>query len=655
MFFAGQQFGRYTLVKQIGKGAYGEVWLAMRHAKFVTTKVAVKLPNTDQIDFDAIRQEAILWEQASGHPNVLPIIEADEFDGQVVIVSEYASDGTLDDILGRNGKLPLRKTVELALGIAHGLEFLHSRRIVHRDVKPANVLLQGDTPRLTDFGMSRVVLSNSISMQVSGTPYYMAPEAFRRKRDRQSDIWSFGVVLYEMLTGEMPFPGDEVDEICQAVLNDKPLPLPKTVPRELRSIILRALEKSPADRYQSVSEMREDLQNLVPKLSEYETHGETFANETETPVAVPERKAKHSFFNHSQLVPEHSGRSWMTRLLSMKLLILLILTIGFAATAGVYFMSRPHPVPFRKGDKFGFSTWEKQTVVEPRYDLARPFTFNRALVGIGTYDGKGEFQGKFGFVDPQGREVIAPEYDDAESFSEKLAKVGRFTASTSDRRYGYIDQSGNIVVPFTFEAAHGFSESLAAVRFQGKWGFIDTNSGTVVPFDYDGAQSFSGGYAVVERAGKFGYVDKKGALVIQPAFDFAGNFSAGKAPVKKDGRAFFIDTSGREVLSADYSSAAQFSEGFAMVTSGGKSGFIDQKGEVAVPFIYECESSRFSEGLAAVPLNGRFGYINRYGTLVIPFRFRDAAPFNGNLARVRSAADGREFYISFDGTEFFAP
>ena len=155
MFSQGQEIGVYKLIKLIGKGGFGEVWLAERRAKFVTTKVAVKLPLLENVNIDEIRNEAVLWEQASGHPNVLPIIEADEHDGQIVIVSEYAPDGSLSDLLKKEGSLNSKRAVELAIGVLSGLEFLHSRDIIHRDLKPANILLQGETPRLVDFGLSR--------------------------------------------------------------------------------------------------------------------------------------------------------------------------------------------------------------------------------------------------------------------------------------------------------------------------------------------------------------------------------------------------------------------------------------------------------------------------------------------------------------------
>lgn len=262
MFRAGQQIGIYTLINPIGRGGFGEVWLAERRAKFVTTKVAVKLPLDEQVDHEAIKQEATLWEQASGHPNILPIIDADEYDGQVVIVSEYASDGSLEEWLKRKGKMPVEKTVEMMIQILDGLEFLHSRKIIHRDLKPANILLQGNTPRLADFGISRVMKTSLHATKAMGTPYYMSPEAFKRERTVQTDIWSIGVMMYEILKGERPFLGHDIPEIIHAVTKEEPKSLPNHVPLNLQKIILKALAKEPAKRYQTAHEMREDLRRI---------------------------------------------------------------------------------------------------------------------------------------------------------------------------------------------------------------------------------------------------------------------------------------------------------------------------------------------------------------------------------------------------------
>src|SRR5215210_3674630 len=124
MFRAGQQIGVYTLVGKLGRGGFGEVWLAEKRSQFVTKKVAVKLPHDEQVNLEAIKQEATLWEQASGNTNVLPIIDADIYEGQVVIVSEYAEGGSLADKLKTDGKLPVERALEMTIGILNGLEYL---------------------------------------------------------------------------------------------------------------------------------------------------------------------------------------------------------------------------------------------------------------------------------------------------------------------------------------------------------------------------------------------------------------------------------------------------------------------------------------------------------------------------------------------------
>lgn len=265
MFREGSQIGLYTLIKILGRGGFGEVWLAERKSKFVTTKVAVKLPHDEQIDHETIKQEAQLWEQASGHPNILPIIDADEYDGQIVIVSEYAPDGSLDEWLKKNGKIPIEKAVETTIKILDGLEFLHSRNIIHRDLKPANILLQGETPRLADFGISRALrtTASSQSSNVSGTFAYMPPEGFDGKRSVQTDVWSVGVNLYQFLTGSLPFPNKEPSALIAAIMMRDFEPLPSDVPNNLQTAIARALAKQPENRYATAGEMREDLRRIL--------------------------------------------------------------------------------------------------------------------------------------------------------------------------------------------------------------------------------------------------------------------------------------------------------------------------------------------------------------------------------------------------------
>ncbi|MEK7723788.1 MAG: protein kinase [Acidobacteriota bacterium] len=281
MFQTGQQIGSYTLIRKLGTGGFGEVWLAERRTQFVTKKVAIKLPLKEQIDFESIRQEATLWEQASGHPNVLPIIDADIYDGQVAIISEFAEDGSLDDKLNKIGKIPIKQAIEITIDILKGLEFLHNKKIIHRDIKPQNILLQGETPRLADFGVSRAIQSSTVSATIVGTGAYMAPEAFEGKRSVQTDIWSVGVVLYQLLTGRLPFSQEHPTERMFAVLLKEPESIPEEIPLRLREIVLKALEKDRElgdnlqRRYQNAPQMREDLQDFLLSLSQ----SQSFSNQ----------------------------------------------------------------------------------------------------------------------------------------------------------------------------------------------------------------------------------------------------------------------------------------------------------------------------------------------------------------------------------------
>lgn len=696
MFRAGQQIGNYTLVKPLGRGGFGEVWMAMRRAKFVTTKVAVKLPIREQVDAEAIKQEAVLWEQASGHPNVLPIIEADEYDGQIVIVSEYAPDGTLDDLLKREGALPVKRAIEMGDGILRGLEFLHSRRIIHRDIKPANILLQGDTPRLTDFGMSRVLLMNSLSNDMSGTPYYMAPEAFSRKRNVQTDIWSSGVVLYEMLTGKLPFRGNDLGEIYVSVFQEKPAPLPEGVPASLQNVVTKALAKLPAERYASAAEMREDLLNCLavsasaenisfaaslktPRLSINQDSVHSTAQPLPTtPVSVADNytsrtsqnadfratseneRAEQSQHDSRQMRQQHlQPAAQRRRIFKFKYLAAFaasfVLMLAVAA-GGFFYFSRHAPIPFRKGDKFGYATPRKQMVIGAKYDLALPFENDLAVVAVGQRNADGEFAGKYGFIDARGREVVPLEYDYAESFSEELAKVGRFDAATKKIKLGFIDENGAEVIALDYDAAANFSGDLAAVSKDGKWGFINKTGALVVSFKYEAAGNFSDGMAAVKSAdnGKFGFIDDAGREVIPAVYDYAGDFSEAVAPVVRDGKTFFINAKGAEAIRFRYHRASRFSEGFALVTLNGKSGFIEKSGGEVIPLQYDNEKSLFSEGFAAVESSGRKGFIDKSGRLTIPFKYTEASDFHNKLARVKSA-DGKEFYIDCFGTEFYEP
>jgi serine/threonine protein kinase len=279
------KIGPYTLISKLGRGAFGVVWLAEKRTAITTTKVAIKIPNDEDVDLEAVKQEASLWVHASGHPNVLPIIDADIHDEQVIIVSEYAPDGSLSKWLEKHGgKAPsIESAVEMTLGILAGLEHLHKRGIIHRDLKPDNILLQNETPRLADFGIARILKTTSKSTIATGTPAYMPPEAFDGKRSTRTDIWSVGVIFYQLLIGRLPFQQTDIPSLLMAIVTKEPAPLPDFLPKEIQEVIERALDKNPALRFESADEMRKALRHAIQSA---ESSGSEIKTRIQTPPAV---------------------------------------------------------------------------------------------------------------------------------------------------------------------------------------------------------------------------------------------------------------------------------------------------------------------------------------------------------------------------------
>ena len=268
MLRARDKIGPYVLIRKLGKGGFGEVWLAEEQDTIMAAQVALKIPFDEDADIEVIKKEATVWVKASGHPNVLPIIDADIYDGQLVLISEYAPDGSLKDWLKmHSGKASsVEVAIKITSGILAGLQHLHSQGIIHRDLKPDNVLMQGESPRLSDFGVAAVLKSTVHSMNLAGTPPYMAPEAFQKERDEQTDIWSVGVMLYELLSGRLPFSQTDLFLLIGAITNNEPPPLAVDVPEPLQEVTACALQKEPENRYKTAAAMREALRQVTRKL-----------------------------------------------------------------------------------------------------------------------------------------------------------------------------------------------------------------------------------------------------------------------------------------------------------------------------------------------------------------------------------------------------
>src|SRR5882724_1650135 len=297
MLTAGDQIGPYTLKTKLGTGGFGVVWLAERRTSIATTLAALKIPLDTGVDIEAVKREADLWVQASGHPNVLTIIEANIYDGQIIIASEYAPDGSLELWLRQyDGKSPSTEAaVDITSGILAGLEHLHAKNIIHRDLKPANILLQRGIPRLADFGISRVLKSTTHSSSSAGTPSYMAPEAFDGDRSEQTDLWAVGVILYQLLCGRLPFAQTDMASLMAGIITREPEPLSPAISQQLQNVVTRSLEKNPTERYRSATEMRLALRTASQSIDLINTVIETTtpngaAVEDENPLAEIRRQ-----------------------------------------------------------------------------------------------------------------------------------------------------------------------------------------------------------------------------------------------------------------------------------------------------------------------------------------------------------------------------
>jgi len=271
----GLQVGIYVVQAPLGSGGMGTVYRALDTR--LDRIVAIKVLSDDLADSATRRRFQREAQTASSlnHPHILTVLDAGEAEGRQYLVTEYVDGGTFREWIGE--RHDWRETVELLTGVADGLAAAHEAGILHRDIKPENILItKSGYAKLADFGLAKlrdvVPAEDSVTVAdlrtragvVVGTTPYMSPEqAIGRTIDARSDIFSFGILLYEALAGHRPFTGPSQPDVLDAILRSTPEPLPDRLPTELRLIVAKALEKEPALRYQSMREVVADLRRLL--------------------------------------------------------------------------------------------------------------------------------------------------------------------------------------------------------------------------------------------------------------------------------------------------------------------------------------------------------------------------------------------------------
>jgi serine/threonine-protein kinase len=296
MVFRGQMLGKYRILEPLGSGGFGTVYLA--EDTWIDKRVAIKVPHRQSLDFGELLREPRLLASLN-HPNIITVITAEKQDNVFFIVMEYVPGETLETIIINQGALELPTVLDYTCQIANAVEHAHKQGVIHRDLRPANVFVtEKGLLKVGDFGTSRFLEIAAHGTTVIGSPPYMAPEQFEGRAVFASDIYSLGITMYQMLTGDLPYdtpaPSD-LDRLREGQLVEPPRRRNPAVPAAIDEIVMRALSPTVAGRYQRAEDVLHDLldarKGLIRKPA---TPRAGAAPEAARPAAAPARPAMPS-------------------------------------------------------------------------------------------------------------------------------------------------------------------------------------------------------------------------------------------------------------------------------------------------------------------------------------------------------------------------
>jgi serine/threonine protein kinase len=278
MLLKGQSLGKYKILAPLGSGGFGSVYLAQD--TWIDKKVAIKVPHRQNLDFGELLREPRLLASVN-HPNIVAITTAEKQENIFFIVMEYVPGETLEHLIAMQGPLDLSRALDYTCQICNALDHAHAQGVIHRDLRPANMLVsEANLLKVADFGTSRFLEIAAHGTTVIGSPPYMAPEQFQGKAVFASDIYSLGVTMYQMLTGVLPYdtptPSD-LERLMRGELVTPPRLKNATIPKGISDIVMKAMAPDVADRYQRAADLLADLmaaRPMAPRRNEPAPAGE---------------------------------------------------------------------------------------------------------------------------------------------------------------------------------------------------------------------------------------------------------------------------------------------------------------------------------------------------------------------------------------------
>src|SRR5271157_2095088 len=293
--------GRYEVVSELGRGSMGVVYHGFDPV--IGRTVAIKTMLTEGLtsqEFGEFKARFQREAQAAGvlsHPNIVNVFDYGEDGGILYLIMEYLEGKSLEKLVEEQGMLAIETIIPMFDQVCGALDHAHQHGIVHRDIKPANIMiLDNGLVKVTDFGIAKMMsMGMTQAGQVLGTPNYMSPEQVKgRQIDGRSDIFSLGIILYDLVTGEMPFGGQNITTVIYKIINENPIPpreLDATIHPGLSYVICKALAKSPDERYQTCRELADDLKNFKSLAGPASPSAATMVKVPSLPGADLERAA----------------------------------------------------------------------------------------------------------------------------------------------------------------------------------------------------------------------------------------------------------------------------------------------------------------------------------------------------------------------------